>query len=300
MENSTEQIPKAEENKQEEESNDSSSDNNSELNPKIKYYEPSEEMVENAKKIITEDSKTISDFLYSKYEKDAKRNWDIFYKNNKDNFFRNRHYIEREFTELTKYKGKEEKFTLCELGCGVGNTLYPLVESFPNIICYGFDFSPRAVKMIQENEVTLKHPGQIIVEVADLVKDPIPVSFPAPDLATLIFVLSAISPENFKDVVKKIYDFLKPGSVLFLRDYGRYDMAQLKLANHKKAKLKDNFYLKSDGTRVYYFAKEELTTLFVEAGFEEMENEYHYRLVENKKLELKMNRVWIQAKFVKK
>jgi methyltransferase-like protein 6 len=300
MENSTEQIQKNEEIKAKVDSEDSNSETASELNPKIKYYEPTEEMLENAKKVITDDSKTLSDFLYSKYEKDAKRNWDIFYKNNKDNFFRNRHYIEREFIELQAFKGKEETFTICELGCGVGNTLYPLVEAFPNIVCYGFDFSPRAVKMIQENEVSIKNPGKIIVEVADLVKDPIPVSFPQPDFATLIFVLSAISPENFKDVVKKIYDFLKPGSVLFLRDYGRYDMAQIKLANHKKAKLKDNFYVKSDGTRVYYLAKEELSALFIEAGFKELENQYHYRLVENKKLELKMNRVWIQAKFIKK
>lgn len=93
---------------------------------------------------------------------------------------------------------------------------------------------------------------------------------------------------------------MKSGSYLFLRDYARFDMAQLKLASHKSQKLKDNFYVKSDGTRVYYFAKEELKEMFEKAGFEVLENEYHYRLVENKKLELKMNRVWIQSKFRKK
>jgi hypothetical protein len=37
---------------------------------------------------------------YNNYEKDAKRNWDIFYKNNKTNFYKDRHYIKNEFVEL--------------------------------------------------------------------------------------------------------------------------------------------------------------------------------------------------------
>ena len=100
-------------------------------------------------------------------------------------------------------------------------------------------------------------------EVCDLVKNNIP-DFPSPDLASLIFVLSAIAPENHKDVVRKVFDFLKPGSILYfrffihVRDYGRYDMAQIRLAAHGKAKLKDNFYVKNDFTRVYYFDENEI------------------------------------------
>lgn len=183
--------------------NSDDSDNDSEdssSDPKIRYYEPTQEMIDEAKKIIGQDEKNLTEFHYNKFEKDAKKNWDIFYKNNKTNFFKDRHYIEREFTEIAAYKGKEDKFTLCELGCGVGNTLYPLLENYPNIVCYGFDFSPRAVKMIEEHEVTLKHKDRVHVTVADLVKDAIPKDFPAPDFATLIFVLSAIAPEHFDEV----------------------------------------------------------------------------------------------------
>jgi methyltransferase-like protein 6 len=39
--------------------------------------------------------------MYNKLEKDAKRNWDIFYKNNKTNFYKDRHYIKYEFMELS-------------------------------------------------------------------------------------------------------------------------------------------------------------------------------------------------------
>lgn len=68
----------------------------------------------------------------SKFEKNAKRNWDIFYKNNKNNFFKDRHYIDREFIEISKIKEdtSDRKYILTELGCGVGNTLLPLVETY--------------------------------------------------------------------------------------------------------------------------------------------------------------------------
>jgi methyltransferase-like protein 6 len=35
--------------------------------------------------------------MYNKYENEAKRNWDIFYKINKTNGYKDRHYIKREF-----------------------------------------------------------------------------------------------------------------------------------------------------------------------------------------------------------
>ena len=230
---------------------------------------------------------------------DAKRNWDIFYKHNTTNFFKNRYYIDTEFSELrdmeTLYKDTTKIF--CELGCGVGNTIFPLSQKYKNLIIYGFDFAPKAIELIKINPNY--NPKNIFVEVCDLVKDEIPKTFEHPDFSSLIFVLSAISPENHQNVVKKIFNFLKQGSILFFRDYGRYDLAQMKLAKQNCAKLKDNFYVKSDGTRVYYFEKEELGKIFIEAGFKVVENEYHYRLVENKKDEIRMHRVWIQAKFSK-
>jgi hypothetical protein len=37
--------------------------------------------------------------------------------------------------------------------------------------------------------------------------------------------------------------------------------------------------------------------IFGSVGFTEIENQYHYRLIENRKDQKKMHRVWIQAKF---
>lgn len=269
----------------------------SETAKKIRFYEWNEELTKKAEEIISADTTPLKEFWYQKHEQDAKRNWDIFYKNNGNKFFKDRHYIDREFTEILGFTEKSDKDTgiMLEIGCGVGNAIFPLSEKYTNFKFYGFDISPRAIQIIKDSPKY--DPERIFVECVDLVKDPFPTHFEKPNIASLIFVLSAISPENFDLVVKKIADFLPKDCVLYFRDYGRYDMAQLKLAAHKKAKLKDNFYVKSDGTRVYYFTTEELKELFEKHGFATIENEYHYRLVENKKEGLKMHRVWIQSKF---
>ena len=107
--------------------------------------------------------------------------------------------------------------------------------------------------------------------------------------AQFIFVLSAISPENHKDVARKIYNQLPAGATLYFRDYGRYDLAQLRFAQRQAAKLADNFYVRNDRTRAYYFLEDEVKDIFcnfdgTEApGFETIECENHYRVVENRK-----------------
>ncbi len=52
---------------------------------------------------------------------------------------------------------------------------------------------------------------------------------------------------------------LKPDGKLLFRDYAVGDMAQLRFEeeepNKEANKLEDNFYVRGDGTRAYYFSK---------------------------------------------
>lgn len=50
---------------------------------------------------LNKDKVLVSEFKQNKLENDAKKNWDIFYKRNKTNFFKDRHWTTREFKELT-------------------------------------------------------------------------------------------------------------------------------------------------------------------------------------------------------
>lgn len=43
----------------------------------------------------------VTEFKQMKLEKDAQKNWDLFYKRNTTNFFKDRHWTTREFEELS-------------------------------------------------------------------------------------------------------------------------------------------------------------------------------------------------------
>jgi tRNAThr (cytosine32-N3)-methyltransferase len=112
----------------------------------------------------------------------------------------------------------------------------------------------------------------------------------------MIFVFSALDPETWQRAIKNIYTLLKPGGMVMFRDYGRHDLAQLRIKGARR--LKDNFYIRGDGTRVYFFTLEELEELFG-SQFEILLNAYDRRLIVNRLMRSQMHRNWIQAKFKK-
>ena len=57
-------------------------------------------LTEEEEKKIKDNSKIVSDFKQSKLEKEAQKNWDLFYKRNATNFFKDRHWTTAEFKEL--------------------------------------------------------------------------------------------------------------------------------------------------------------------------------------------------------
>ena len=67
---------------------------------------------------------------YKRLEIDARKNWDIFYKQNTTNFYKDRHYLKREFSELSDALSNSQQVTLLDLGCGVGNAFWPLIEAY--------------------------------------------------------------------------------------------------------------------------------------------------------------------------
>lgn len=90
-----------------------------------------------------------------------------------------------------------------------------------------------------------------------------------------------------------------------IRDYGRYDEAQLRFK--KGSKLENNFYVRQDGTCAYYFDIAELKVLCEGGkddqeltGLQEEQGEYILRQYANRAQKIARHRVWIQAKYVLK
>ncbi|KAI5630813.1 methyltransferase domain-containing protein [Phthorimaea operculella] len=252
---------------------------------------------EEKQRLEAQNTRLIPEAKAARLEKEAKRHWDIFYKRNETKFFRDRHWTTREFQELINFD-PEQKITFLELGCGVGNMVFPLVEEgVSNFYFYACDFSPRAVEFVKANK--LYDESKMKAFVADLTTNDLLENVPegSVDLASLIFVLSAIHPASWGQVASVAFRALRPGGVLLFRDYGRYDMAQLRFKPGHK--ISDNFYMRQDGTRSYYFSEEELAKLFTEAGFEIISNVYVQRRTVNFKEGIDVPRIFVQGKYRK-
>ncbi|XP_077382760.1 tRNA N(3)-cytidine methyltransferase METTL6 [Festucalex cinctus] len=259
--------------------------------------EVSEQVVSQEEKAVGEQN-LVSAFKQMKLEKEAQKNWDLFYKRNTTNFFKDRHWTSREFDELKMCRQSDsQRFVLLEAGCGVGNCIFPLLEEECNIFVYACDFSPRAVDFVKKNP--LCHPERCAVFQCDLTRDDLRDNVPegSVDAATLIFVLSAIHPDKMALAVRNIHRVLKTGGAVLFRDYGVHDHAMRRFK--ASSKLADNFYVRQDGTRSYFFSKDFLATLFSEAGFRCVANEYVQRETVNKKEGLCVPRVFLQSKFIK-
>ncbi|XP_055448318.1 tRNA N(3)-methylcytidine methyltransferase METTL2A isoform X2 [Psammomys obesus] len=198
-----------------------------------------------------------------------------------------------------EFPGSSATYRILEVGCGVGNTVFPILQTNnnPNLFVYCCDFSATAIELVKTNPEY--DPSRCLAFVHDLCDEN--QSYPMPkdslDVVVLIFVLSAIVPDKMQKAINRLSRLLKPGGVMLLRDYGRYDMAQLRF---KKGQcLSGNFYVRGDGTRVYFFTQGELDALFTAAGLEKSQNLVDRRLQVNRGKQLTMYRVWIQCKYRK-
>ncbi|KAL5286717.1 METTL6 family protein [Megaselia abdita] len=252
---------------------------------------------EEEQKLEAQNSRLVPKFKAEQLEKDAQKHWDLFYKRNETRFFKDRRWTTREFEDLLSEPQGNQK-NLFEIGCGVGNLIFPLIEENRNNYFYFVcDFSPRAVEFVKQNP--LYSEDKVKAFQCDITTDRVFEEIPEQslDIVTMIFVLSAIHPDKFQKVVDNLRRLLKPGGVVLFRDYGLYDMAQLRFKPGHK--ISENLYMRQDGTRSYYFTEEELADLFTRNGFEVKSNSYVHRRTLNVKEEIDVPRIFLQSKFVK-
>lgn len=241
-------------------------------------------------------------------EEEQQRNWDIFYQRHQDNFFKDRHYLLQVFPKLNQQlTGNEsEQIYVLEVGCGVANTAFPLLQRFQQLHIYALDFSETAIKIITDKEhgdETVRY--RIHPRVCDVTNDAslfallqrenLQEKF---DFVTLIFLLSALAPKDMKRVVLHLKKFLKEGGCVLFRDYAVLDVAQLRF--HPSQRLGFNHYVREDKTTSFFFSKLGLISLFTNCGFSTVSCDYSYRYIENRKEQKQMCRVFLTACFQKR
>ncbi|CAM0870688.1 unnamed protein product [Alopecurus aequalis] len=237
----------------------------------------------------------VTPFWKEKYERDARRYWDIFYKRHEDKFFKDRHYLDKEWGKYFEAQDGGNLVVL-EVGCGAGNTIFPLLSTYPDIFVHACDFSSRAVDLVKKHKDF--RPDRVNAFACDITSEQLTESVEpsSVDIVTMIFMLSAVAPDKMPLVLDNIKNILKHGGRVLFRDYAFGDLAQERLKS-KGQKISENFYVRGDGTRAYYFSNEYLVDLFSECGFTLEEICVHNKKVENRSLDLVMNRNWIQATF---
>ncbi|XP_047266143.1 uncharacterized methyltransferase C3H7.11 isoform X4 [Capsicum annuum] len=195
------------------------------------------------------------------YSRRSQQYWDKFYKLHKNKFFKDRHYLEKDWRgyfddEIESSNGK----VVLEVGCGAGNTIFPLISTFPKLYVHACDFSPNAITLVK------------------------------------IFTLSAVSPCKMASVLKNCKQVLKPNGHILLRDYAVGDSAQVKLHDRNQM-ISENFYFRGDGTCSFYFSESYASTLFQSAGFAIVDVSTYCKEITNHSRNITMQRRWIRGIF---
>lgn len=201
---------------------------------------------EEEEKLRYQNSRLISAYQANKVNIESKKHWDLFYKRNDTRFFKDRHWTLREFKEILGTDINQRNILL-EVGCGVGNFIYPLIEEKLNMFIYACDLSSKAIELLKTNPIYSE--SQVKAFQTDITTTNIFDEIPKEtlDIVTLIFVLSAVDPSNHLKIARTLFALLKPKGYILLRDYGLYDMTQLRFKPGHK--ISDNFYMRQDGTR---------------------------------------------------
>ncbi|ROI15931.1 Methyltransferase-like protein [Anabarilius grahami] len=211
----------------------------------------------------------------SKYDREAHKYWDRFYETHQSKFFRNRNWLFTEFPELLP----QDTAGMCIPEQGQSSGLDSCSESGN-----GEKHQPCGSSTLTSDVDTFpgQHAAFRILEVGCGAGNSV---FP---------IISSIRAQG---VVESLAGHLKQGGIVLFRDYGRYDLSQLRF---KKGQcLSENFYTRQDGTCVYFFTKDEVHHLFSNAGLEEIQNLEDRRLQVNRGKKVVMHRVWMQSKYRK-
>ncbi|KVH97926.1 Methyltransferase-like protein [Cynara cardunculus var. scolymus] len=202
-------------------------------------------------------------FDVEQHSLNSRKHWDDFYERHQNKFFKDRHYLEKDwgqyFCDDNNIIPSDGKIML-EAGCGAGNTIFPLAMKYPRLFVHAYQMNVFVCNIAEDNLCDHIMPSTV-------------------DIVTLIFTLSAISPEKMPIVIQNLGRVLK------------------EMLMNKNQVISENFYFRGDGTSSFYFSEDLLSELFVRAGFTLVDVNTYIREIKNRSRNITMQRRWIRAVF---
>lgn len=243
----------------------------------------------------------VSDYDKSRFNSQPEKWWDLFYKQKTSTFFKDRKWLVQEFPILNEItRADAGKKVLLEVGAGAGNTAFPIMRlnENENLEVIAADFSKKAVETMRSSDDIKAKVGKVRAEVWDAAGEDLPEGLDegSCDVVIMIFIFSALSPQQWAQAVHNIHRLLKPGGYVLFRDYGRGDLAQVRFKAGRW--MDENFYVRGDGTRVYFFEIDELKGIWGQS-FNVLNLDVDRRMIVNRQRRIKMYRCWIQGRFQK-
>lgn len=114
------------------------------------------------------------------------------------------------------------------------------------------------------------------------------------DAVLVLFMASALAPEDHPRVFAAAAAALRPGGTLLFRDYGAYDEAELRF--RPGSRLGPHLFLRGDGTLAAFFSLPGIRALAAGAGLEVAAARYIFRRQRNRGQGTEMRRVFVQVR----
>jgi methyltransferase-like protein 6 len=246
--------------------------------------------------------------------------------------FKDRHYLRKAFSDLMPQcvrddpsawvdpidprttRAPDEFSTdsklVLELGCGVGNSAFPLMRANLDLRVVAVDCSPTAIAFLKANqEFDARRCRAFCADLGNvegpLTKEAVGserfVEDESIDAVTGVFFFSALDADAFARVARECARVLKKNGLVLFRDYSKEDVKGTDGPSTDFApgqKVDEDAYVRGDGTLAVFFDEAFVTRVFQDAGFvgscERVTHE-----VTNRKLGITFTRHFVQGRFVK-
>ncbi len=149
---------------------------------------------------------------------------------------------------------KEKSKQYLDLGCGQGGTLLDVSNLYKNWVCYGIDYSSKALCITNYKGIVEKREN---IKLKQSKADHINYANDKFDVISIILLLASI--EYPQSVFKEVYRLLKTQGRIFLKELSDNECNE------------NNKFIRR-GASVYRYSEENLYKLLNDNGFKEIEN----------------------------